>query len=337
MTYSFKSQADLLTALSGSIYSFEGATLKATTPPVGASDTRVATTQWVSAALGLSPSPPVVLAANGLSVTYSGGTVINGLTTLPIYITGSSTPIAVGASSTEYVWVRYLDSAVVVSTVSPNNNLGTLIATVITNATSIVSVIGNTNATGWAPINSPAFSGVVTVPNPPLNDNSNKAPTTSWVRSLVQSNLVGSDFPTLSITSTGTGVQWSAGSVSLTGTEYVIIGGQYTFSTSTNGVMSVYALVVGGTTTVLVSATAPTSPNVLLGTVSVSSGVIGQVTLPSTVGFAPIASPTFTGNPQAPTPAVGDRDSSIATTGWVVDMVTTKMVVGFGGYVTYLP
>ena len=336
MTSSFKSQVDLLTALPNLTYSFEGATLRATSPPVGAIDTRVATTEWVSRLLGSSPTPPVVLAASGLNITYSSGTLVNPLTNAPIYITGTSTPLAVGASSIEYIWVRYLDSAVVASGNTPNNNLGTLLATVTTNATSIVSIITNTNAVGWAPINSPSFSGVVTAPTPPLGDNSTKVPTTSWVRSIVQSTLVGSDFPTLSITSTGTGVQWSGGSVSLVGTEYAIIGGQYTFSTSTSGVMSVYALVVGGTTTVVVSGTAPTSPNVLLGTVSVSSGVIGQVTLPSTVGFAPIASPTFTGNPQAPTPAPNDRDSSIATTGWVVDMVATKMVVGFGGYVRYI-
>lgn len=34
-------------------------------------------------------------------------------------------------------------------------------------------------------------------------------------------------------------------------------------------------------------------------------------------GYAPIASPVFTGDPRAPTPAVGDNDTSIATTAWV--------------------
>lgn len=35
-------------------------------------------------------------------------------------------------------------------------------------------------------------------------------------------------------------------------------------------------------------------------------------------GAAPVASPTFTGNPKAPTPAVGDNDTSIATTAFVL-------------------
>ena len=36
-----------------------------------------------------------------------------------------------------------------------------------------------------------------------------------------------------------------------------------------------------------------------------------------TQGFAPLASPTFTGDPKAPTPAAGDNDTSIATTAFV--------------------
>jgi hypothetical protein len=35
------------------------------------------------------------------------------------------------------------------------------------------------------------------------------------------------------------------------------------------------------------------------------------------MGVAPIDSPVFTGNPQAPNPPVGDNDSSIATTAFV--------------------
>ena len=38
---------------------------------------------------------------------------------------------------------------------------------------------------------------------------------------------------------------------------------------------------------------------------------------PRIVGAAPLASPVFTGNPQAPTPTAGDNDTSIATTAFV--------------------
>jgi hypothetical protein len=109
------------------------------------------------------------------------------------------------------------------------------------------------------------------------------------------------------------------------------------FTITTSGVMGIYAVVIAGTTMVLVSAVAPTGPNALLGTVSVASGTVGQVNLPPTTGFAPIASPVFSGNPQAPTPGLNDRANSIATTGWVIDAMSARMGVGFGGYLTYLP
>lgn len=38
---------------------------------------------------------------------------------------------------------------------------------------------------------------------------------------------------------------------------------------------------------------------------------------PSDIGAAPLDSPTFTGNPQAPTPSQGDNDASVATTAFV--------------------
>jgi hypothetical protein len=41
----------------------------------------------------------------------------------------------------------------------------------------------------------------------------------------------------------------------------------------------------------------------------------------STLGFAPLASPTFTGDPKAPTPTAGDNDTSIATTAFVAAAV----------------
>lgn len=337
MTSSFKSQGDQVTALPGTIYSFEGATLKATTTPATASDKRVATTEWVNNLLGMTADPPTVTDAGGLNIMYTGGVVVNPVTNTPMYIVGSVSPVAVGDRSTEYIWVRYLDEAVIASSTLPNNNQGYLLATVITNGTGVASIKNNTNAAGWAPISDPSFSGVVTVPSPSLMDNSNKVPTTSWVRSLVQSTLVGSDFPSLSITSSGTGISWSSGSVVVGGTQYPVLGGQYAFTPSTSGVMGIYAVVIAGTTMVLVSQVPPTGSHALLGTVTVASGTVGQVNLPATTGFAPIASPVFTGSPQAPTPGLNDKGNEVATTGWVIDIMTTRMGVGFGGYLTYVP
>jgi hypothetical protein len=52
----------------------------------------------------------------------------------------------------------------------------------------------------------------------------------------------------------------------------------------------------------------------------------------STAGFAPLASPVFTGDPQAPTPATADNDTSIATTAYVKNNLTTAAIQALLGY-----
>jgi len=47
------------------------------------------------------------------------------------------------------------------------------------------------------------------------------------------------------------------------------------------------------------------------------SDVLNAATSLSNIGGAPLASPTFTGDPKAPTPATADNDTSIATTAYV--------------------
>lgn len=42
--------------------------------------------------------------------------------------------------------------------------------------------------------------------------------------------------------------------------------------------------------------------------------------------YAPLASPTFTGNPTAPTPAAGDNDTSVATTAFVKAAIDAAML-----------
>jgi hypothetical protein len=53
---------------------------------------------------------------------------------------------------------------------------------------------------------------------------------------------------------------------------------------------------------------------------------VAPATVLSDIGAAPLASPTFTGDPKAPTPTAGDNDTSIATTAFV-----TAAVAAAGG------
>jgi len=50
----------------------------------------------------------------------------------------------------------------------------------------------------------------------------------------------------------------------------------------------------------------------------------------STLGAAPLASPTFTGTPTAPTPAVGHNDTGIATTAFVQGELASRSTPAFG-------
>jgi hypothetical protein len=64
------------------------------------------------------------------------------------------------------------------------------------------------------------------------------------------------------------------------------------------------------------------------GVVSITNGGTGQTTAAAALtalGGAPIASPTFTGNPQAPTPTPGDNDTSVATTAFVTGGIATAV------------
>lgn len=59
--------------------------------------------------------------------------------------------------------------------------------------------------------------------------------------------------------------------------------------------------------------------------IAVSSGGTGATTAAAaltSLGAAPIASPTFTGDPKAPTPATSDNDTSVATTAFVQSVVS---------------
>jgi hypothetical protein len=79
-----------------------------------------------------------------------------------------------------------------------------------------------------------------------------------------------------------------------------------------------------------------TNPNNYASTSNVVSsfnGRVGTVSLTLTdlanVGGAPLASPAFTGNPTAPTPAAGDNDTSIATTAFVQSAILSTGL-GYG-------
>ena len=132
---------------------------------------------------------------------------------------------------------------------------------------------------GGAPLASPTFTGTPAAPTPTGGDNSTKIATTAFVAGAV-----------------------SAGAA-----------GVASFNTRTGAV----TLSNADVTTVLPgSATTPA----MNGTAAVGTGTTwarADHVHPSDTTRAPLASPVFTGDPQAPTAAAGDNDTSVATTAFV--------------------
>jgi microcystin-dependent protein len=88
----------------------------------------------------------------------------------------------------------------------------------------------------------------------------------------------------------------------------------------------------------LLSGAAPTNvlplPDATPGVVGVSLAYArADHVHPTDVSRAPLASPVFTGTPQAPTPALGDSSQLVATTGFVQNTVGT--VVPIGGVIAF--
>jgi hypothetical protein len=156
----------------------------------------------------------------------------------------------------------------------------------------------------YATINSPVLTGDPKAPTPSPGDNDTSIATTAFVQSAIASYAqpLDADLTSLAAAS-GIGTMYYR-SAANTWTP-VTIGGGITFS---GGVLGSSA--GGGNVS---SAGTPTNGQLAQWT---SSTQIQGIAV-SSLGFAPIANPVFTGDPQAPTPAAADNDTSIATTAFV--------------------
>jgi len=185
MTSYFPSQstANPYDAVNGQTYRFQVATLEAAHPPSGDATNKVATTGWVSALLNPGVLFPTVSKSGPdpvLRVNVGPGSVTDPVTSKVCNITGVNN-LAVSASSREYIWIRYSDCNVVATTIAPGN-VGVVLATVDSNATTITAINNTSTALGWAPVTSPVFSGDPQVPTAPPGDNDNSIANTAWVQ-----------------------------------------------------------------------------------------------------------------------------------------------------------
>ena len=170
-------------AVQDQIYKFQGSILEAEHPPLGDASNKVATTGWIKALLTGTDMWPITTDATngtGLLVTISSGTVPKP-SGGSCNIQASVTPIAVNANSNEYVYIRYIDCQVVISTAIPNINDGLVISLVETDPTRIIRITNYASYNEWAKLDSPFFTGDPKAPTPSQGDCDNSIATTQFV------------------------------------------------------------------------------------------------------------------------------------------------------------
>jgi Chaperone of endosialidase len=181
-------------------------------------------------------------------------------------------------------------------------------------------------ASGFAPLESPNFSGYATSLTPPPGTNDAQIATTAFVQNAVQESTTGV-----------ASFNGRTGLVVLTGADLSAAGGALLASPTFTGTPS-------GPTAAPSTATAQLATTAFVmnelggvtGGVETFNGRAGIVTLIAaditSAGGALLAGPTFTGVPAAPTAAPATSTTQIATTAFVMNAVQTSLgVTSFNG------
>jgi len=263
------------------------------TPLPGAQDNtnKVATMEWVQTAIDADLTD---VAFKSQSNTFSGTNTFTATATIDasaaavnVPTLGQTTVPGTSAASTKYVWDSLLNDTEQKKTLTPSititdvGNLNaagtpsTLIPTldwIYTNVNSS-SLLGSDNTwTGDNTYNNPP----TIVNSPAINDNSSKVPTTSWVRSAINTLMTGGG-PVLRkslVTGKRNTLEWTSGTVSINGTNYTISAGDFAYNTThTAGTYYVVARLSGGTVVLDADRTTPAvgANEVLLGSLTVTN------------------------------------------------------------------
>lgn len=169
---------------------------------------------------------------------------------------------------------------------------------------------------GGALLDSPALTGSPTAPSPPVSDNSNRLATTAWV--LGEIGAVSAGVTT-----------WNgrSGAVTMAVGDITGAGGAPINSPAMTGTPTAPTPPAADSSTRLATTAWVASYSVIS-----FNGRAGAVSLQlndiTAAGGAPLASPTFTGIPAAPTAAPGTNTTQLATTAYV------QAAIGAGGSVT---
>jgi hypothetical protein len=285
----------------------------APSPALGDASNRIATTLFVDDSMmdmkqdiiaAIGPPPNLSLYAPLASPSFTG------VPTAPTATVGSST----GQLAT----TAFVAAAVTAST--------TGVASFNTRTGAVVLTTADITNAGGATLASPVFSGNPTAPTAAPGDNDTSIATTAFVHAAVAAIAAGvSSFNT------------RTGAVVLTTADVTGVGGAPIASPTFTGVpLAPTAAPATNTTQIATTAYVTAALAAMAAPVTSFNGRTGAVSFQandiSAVGGAMLASPIFTGTPQAPTQAPGTNNTDIATTAFVQAALTAGGgVVSFNG------
>ena len=272
----------------------------APTPSPGDNSAKIATTAFITSALAASgvetfntrTGNVVLLLAD---ITAAGGAPIAS----PVFTGIPAGPTAApGTSTTQLATTAFVTAAVTAGAVTSFNSR--------TGAVALLAA--DVSAVGGAMIASPTFTGTPQAPTPSPGDSTGKLATTAFVANAMAGGAGVVTFNT------------RAGAVVLTAADITGATGALLASPTFTGVPAAPTASPGTNTTQLATTAFALAAAAAAGVTSFNTRT-GPVTLSladvTGVGGAPIASPTFTGTPAAPTPPTADSTTKVATTAYV--------------------
>lgn len=292
----------------------------APTPALGDDDTSLATTAFVQDTVGGVLSKSV---AGGVNVTLTAVEAGNGI----LIFTGALTAnisVIVPTSPTRSWVVRNSTSGAFTLTVKTAAGTGVVVTQgkaefIYTDGTNVVTAHDD-----YADV---ALSGVPTAPTATAGTNTTQLATTAFVKSAVDGVTAGGIV---------TSVAGRSGAVTLAVAD--VSGAAPLASPALTGTPSAPTAAVGTNTTQLATTAfvlgqaSSTSP-AMDGTAAVGTGTTfarADHVHPTDSSRAPLASPTFTGTPSAPTATAGTNTTQLATTAFVATAVGNMSVFESG-------
>jgi hypothetical protein len=300
----------------------------ASTPAVGSYGTLIVTQDATGNRTITLPSTSNKVLGSASTTTIALSTAPNAKDILNFYYDGTNCYWNIGQGYGTAAAAVITNLATGVSGTLPVANGGsgstTLTGYVKGNGTSAMTAnatIPVADVTGAAPIASPTFTGTPAAPTAAAGTNTTQVATTEFVTGAIATATIPD------ATTTAKGKIQLAGDLSGTAALPVVAANAITTSkiVDANVTDAKIATVSGSKVTGNITGSAAN----VTGTVAVANGGSGATTAAgalTNLGAAPIASPTFTGTPAAPTAAAGTNTTQVATTEFVTGAIATATI-----------